>query len=133
MMIEIPVSIGELVDKITILKIKAQKITDSTKLNHVKHELGLLESKLAALDGGRARFEAQERALQAVNETLWQVEDDLREREAQGLFDQQFIEWARLVYITNDRRFALKNEVNALAGSAVREVKSYQDYTHKKS
>lgn len=132
MMIEIPISVGELVDKITILQIKSERMSDEAKLSHVRYELKLLKEKLSEMTDSDGRFDDLAIQLKMVNETLWVVEDDLRDLEHKGQFNEKFIELARSVYITNDRRFALKNEINNLAGSAVREVKSYQDYTAKK-
>ncbi len=128
MNVEVPVSVGELVDKITILKIKSERISDSGKLLHVKNELDLLTERLEQVPGGRLQFEKLEAELQIVNEQLWVIEDDIREKERAREFDQKFIELARAVYITNDKRFALKNQINLQVGSAVREVKSYKDY-----
>lgn len=128
MNVEVPVSIGELVDKITILLIKSERIADSEKLAHVQKELDLLTKRLESVPGGRLQFKELESELLRVNGKLWEIEDDIREKERAGEFDQRFIELARAVYITNDRRFALKNEINQQAGSAVREVKSYKDY-----
>lgn len=131
MNVEVPVSIGELVDKITILLIKSERITDSEKLAHVQKELDLLTKRLESVPGGRLQFKELESELLRVNGKLWEIEDDIREKERAGEFDQRFIELARAVYITNDQRFALKNEINQQAGSAVREVKSYKDYEAK--
>lgn len=128
MNVEVPVSIGELVDKLTILRVKSERITDSEKLVHVQKELDLLTERLESLPGGRLQFKQLENELLRVNEKLWEIEDDIREKERVGEFDERFIELARAVYITNDKRFALKNQINLQAGSAVREVKSYKDY-----
>lgn len=128
MNIEVPVSVGELVDKMTILKIKSVRINDSEKLVHVKKELDLLTERLESLPGARVELKDLEEKLLRVNEKLWEIEDDIREKERAREFDDRFIELARAVYVTNDQRFALKNEINLKVGSAVREVKSYKDY-----
>lgn len=123
----VPISPGELLDKITILRIKSARIADPAKLANVRLELDLLEKTW-----GEARGEAdvadEERALQAVNERLWDIEDRIREKEAGRSFDGDFIELARAVYIQNDRRAALKKRVNVALGSRLVEEKSYKDY-----
>lgn len=118
-----PISAGELIDKITILEIKAERISDPAKLANVRHEL----EALAALrdSHGLDALATLAADLRTVNETLWQVEDEIREREAAGQFDARFIELARAVYVTNDRRAALKKEINVAVGSAIIEEKSY--------
>ena len=124
MMLLAPVSVGELLDKVTILRIKAARIPDESKLAHVRAELAALEAVAAAVPGSQA-LDALVRDLQATNETLWEVEDALRSSEARGDFGPEFIRLARAVYGTNDRRAALKREVNRLTGSALVEEKSY--------
>ena len=124
----VPVSVGELIDKITILEIKSERIRDPVKLANVHAELALLRetwdaSPLAATDIVRDRG-----ALKAINETLWEIEDAIREKEAAGEFDEGFIELARAVYRTNDERAALKRRINEATGSALVEEKSYADY-----
>lgn len=118
-----PVSAGELLDKITILEIKAERISDPAKLANVRREL----EALAALrdQHGLDALVTLTADLKVVNETLWQVEDEIRELEAASRFDARFIELARAVYITNDRRAALKKEINLAVGSAIVEEKSY--------
>jgi Family of unknown function (DUF6165) len=124
----VPLSPGELLDKITILRIKAARMTDATKVQNVRLELSLLENTWR--DSGCADFEvaADERALQSVNEKLWVVEDRLREKEAARAFDPEFIELARTVYIANDERAAIKKRVNLQLGSRIVEEKSYKPY-----
>ncbi len=124
----VPLSPGELLDKITILRIKAARMTDATKVQNVRLELSLLENTWR--DSGCADFEvaADERALQSVNEKLWVVEDRLREKEAARAFDPEFIELARTVYIANDERAAIKKRVNLQLGSRIVEEKSYKAY-----
>ena len=124
----VPVSPGELLDKITILRIKSARMSDAAKLANVRHELQLLEQTWAAYVPAGMTVADEERALQAVNERLWDVEDRLRDQEAQKRFDQDFIELARAVYINNDERAALKKRVNTRLGSTLVEEKSYRPY-----
>ena len=124
----VPISPGELLDKITILRIKTARILDAAKLANVRLELDLLErtwrdSPLAATDISR-----EERALQQVNERLWDIEDRIREKEARQTFDRDFIELARAVYHSNDERAAIKRRINVALGSRLVEEKSYQPY-----
>jgi hypothetical protein len=124
----VPISPGELLDKITILRIKASRIADSGKRANVQLELGLLEGTW--LDSGCAAVDvsSDERALQEVNERLWVVEDRIREKEAAQAFDEEFIELARTVYVSNDERAAIKKRINVRLGSRIVEEKSYQAY-----
>jgi hypothetical protein len=124
----VPVSPGELLDKITILRIKAARIADPAKLQNVRTELTLLERTW--LDSGAALPEiaADEAALQAVNEALWDIEDRIRDKERDGAFDAAFIELARAVYVTNDERAAIKKRINVALGSRIVEEKSYREY-----
>ncbi|HEY1891576.1 MAG TPA: DUF6165 family protein [Steroidobacteraceae bacterium] len=124
----VPVSPGEVLDKITILRIKTARILDPSKLANVRLELELLErtwrdSRFAAADVAR-----EERALQEVNERLWDIEDRIREKEARQTFDRDFIELARAVYHSNDERAAIKKRINSALGSRLMEEKSYQPY-----
>ena len=124
----VPTSPGEFLDKLTILEIKSERITDPDKLENVGRELGLLRrawkvSPLAARDVTTLVAE-----LKAVNILLWEIEDRIREKEAARTFDAGFIELARSVYRTNDRRAALKRELNLALGSELIEEKSYSDY-----
>lgn len=118
-----PVSVGELIDKITILRIKADRIEDDVKHANVVRELQALEDvrRRQGLEG----FTALEDELRQVNEVLWDVEDELRRLEAAQCFEAGFIELARRVYLTNDRRAALKKAINLQAGSVLVEEKSY--------
>jgi len=124
----VPLSPGELLDKITILRIKASRMADATKVQNVRLELSLLENTWR--DSGCASFDvsSDERALQTVNEKLWVVEDLIREKEAARAFDTEFIELARTVYIANDERAAIKKRVNLQLGSRIVEEKSYKSY-----
>lgn len=124
----VPVSTGELLDKITILMIKSERIDDPAKLANVRRELELLRAAWNQQGREDAEVTAVMSQLKSVNEALWEIEDRIRDKEAQGRFDQEFIELARSVYITNDRRAALKRRVNELTGSEIVEEKSYRDY-----
>jgi hypothetical protein len=126
--LHVPVSPGELLDKITILRIKSQRIHEASKLANVRLELDLLERTWATLGAATAALTADERALQAVNEQLWDIEDRIREKEAARSFDLDFIELARAVYHRNDERAAIKKRINAALGSRIVEEKSYQPY-----
>ena len=122
----VPVSVGELLDKITILQIKSERIKDPAKLVNIRKELdALVETcRKNSIDIGHALVTE----LKKINETLWVVEDDIRDKERAKLFDQQFIELARAVYVTNDQRFQVKAQINKAMGSAYAEEKSYQPY-----
>ena len=124
----VPVSPGELLDKITILRIKVARIADAAKLANVRLELDLLEKTWR--DCGCAAFDVtqDERALQQVNERLWDIEDRIRGKEAKQTFDREFIELAREVYISNDERAAIKKRINLQLGSRLVEEKSYKPY-----
>lgn len=128
MSVSVPVSWGELIDKITILEIKQHKLEDPAALANVARELDLLEAvrdRAGALPDGVARAAD---ALRAVNETLWRIEDDIRDCEREKNFNKTFIDLARAVYKTNDRRAALKREINTLMNSDIYEEKSYTPY-----
>jgi len=124
----VPISPGELLDKITILRIKSARIGDQAKLANVRRELKLLETQWhGALPEG-VDVASEEGALEAVNGKLWEVEDLLRDLEAEKRFDARFIELARAVYINNDERAAIKKQINLKLGSALIEEKSYRPY-----
>ncbi len=127
MIINTPVSLGELVDKISILHIKNLNIKDSEKLKLVKEELLLLNK---TLDDHVNRNDIQLHldSLIAINSKLWVIEDDIRDCERNKIFDQKFIELARSVYFTNDKRSEVKLEINKKFGSKIIEVKSYEQY-----
>jgi hypothetical protein len=118
------ISPGELLDRISILQLKQSRIADPAKLEHVRVELAALEAERARADWPTGA-DALAADLATVNGLLWDVEDDLRRLEREQEFGPRFIELARSVYRLNDRRAALKNAVNALLGSGLREVKSY--------
>jgi hypothetical protein len=126
--LHVPVSPGELLDKITILRIKRLRMQDAAKVANVRLELDLLEHTWASLGSATLQVAAEERALQAVNEQLWDIEDRIRDKEAARSFDQEFIELARAVYHRNDERAAIKKRVNIALGSRIVEEKSYQPY-----
>jgi len=125
----VPVSVGELIDKITILEIKSERIVDAAKLTNINRELELLvqtwrDSPFSSRDIGPYRSE-----LKKINEALWEIEDFIRIKEAEAAFDQQFIELARSVYVQNDKRAAIKRAINTELGSDLVEEKSYADYS----
>jgi Family of unknown function (DUF6165) len=124
----VPISPGELLDKITILRIKEARIQDATKLGNVKLELSLLEKIWEDCGCAAADVGVDERALQAVNERLWDIEDLIRDKEARQSFDRDFIELARSVYVCNDERAAIKKRINLALGSRLIEEKSYKQY-----
>lgn len=126
-MIEIPVSVGELVDKITILQIKSEKIIDLEKLSNIRKELNILNNKLTSLNLSKDVHSIQDQ-LKLVNTLLWEVEDVLRDYEREGNFSDSFIEKARSVYKLNDQRFILKQKINYLTNSDIVEEKSYKEY-----
>ena len=123
-----PIAPGELIDKITILRIKSERISDETKLANVRIELDVLNKTRAEAVEESAKLTELDAALQAVNEELWEIEDDIRDCERNGDFSDTFIQLARAVYVTNDKRAALKKEINLLLGSAIVEEKSYAEY-----
>jgi hypothetical protein len=124
----VPISPGELLDKITILRIKAARMKDPQKVANVKHELGLLEKTWKDSGAANVDLGAEEANLTQVNELLWAVEDDIRDEERAQRFGEKFIELARAVYVTNDERAAIKKRINTLLGSSIVEEKSYQQY-----
>ena len=124
----VPISPGELLDKITILRIKCARIEDAAKLANVRLELSRLEQSRAAALPADAAVEADERELERVNGELWDIEDRIREHEAQRRFDTGFIELARAVYLRNDERAAIKRRINLKLASALIEEKSYRRY-----
>jgi transcriptional regulator of nitric oxide reductase len=127
--IQVPVSPGEVLDKITILEIKSERINDAGKVANVKRELELLSASwLEAVeqDDSVRRIHAE---LKTINEALWEIEDDIRDKERAREFDQVFIDLARSVYVTNDQRANAKKELNIYLGSEIVEEKSYQDYS----
>lgn len=119
---------GELIDKITILEIKSERIADAEKLKNVTYELSVLsDTRDTHLSGVNGLGELAQQ-LKTINETLWEIEDDIRVCEAEKDFGQKFIDLARAVYITNDKRAAVKKEINLLTGATIIEEKSYTDF-----
>lgn len=126
--IQVPVSIGELVDKITILEIKAERISDATKLANVEAELAALRRTWEASGLDATRVAAPWAALKAVNLRLWDIEDRIRDQERDASFGAEFIALARAVYFENDDRARYKREINLALGSMYVEEKSYASY-----
>ncbi len=124
----VPVSPGEVLDKITILEIKSERMSDAAKLANVRAELQLLRATWEQSVAVDDTIEQLHRQLKEVNEALWVIEDDIRDKERAGEFDQGFIDLARSVYVTNDRRSRIKKQLNLHLGSDIIEEKSYQDY-----
>ncbi|MEA1082550.1 DUF6165 family protein [Marinobacter qingdaonensis] len=130
--IKVPVSFGEVLDKITILEIKSERIKDEAKLKNVRLELEELSATWNDAVEDQSAIADLRAQLKAVNEELWVIEDDIRDQEAAQDFGPRFIELARAVYVTNDKRAAIKKDVNLALGSRFVEEKSYQDYTARK-
>ena len=126
--IKVPISPGELLDKITILRIKSQRMTDAAKVANVRLELRALEETWGASEYAKIDVAADVAALLAVNERLWVIEDDIRDKERAQAFDAEFIRLARAVYFENDERAAIKRRINTALGSGIIEEKSYRDY-----
>ncbi len=127
MLITTPISLGEILDKISILVIKEKNISDPNKQKHIKKEL---LSLYETLDKYISRDKVREHidSLIAINAKLWKIEDDIRDCERKNIFDQKFIDLARSVYFTNDKRSQLKLEINNTFGSELVEIKSYEKY-----
>ena len=127
MIISTPISLGELVDKISILHIKNLNIKDDKKLKLIREELDILN---IILDEHIKRDDIEKylNELVNINSKLWVIEDDIRECERKKIFDQTFIDLARSVYFTNDNRSKVKLDINKKFGSKIIEVKSYEDY-----
>lgn len=127
-MLLVHTSPGEFLDKLTILEIKSERMSDAAKLANVRRELELLRSTWAASPLASRDVRALVAQLKAVNEALWEIEDRIRDQEAAGTFGTEFVELARSVYRTNDRRAAIKRELNVALGSELVEEKSYKPY-----
>ena len=125
LLVETPISVGELIDKITILEIKLEKITDEAKLAHIRKEHGLLTARRDEAVERSDALDALTRDIEGVNRALWDVEDELRDMERADDFGALFVEKARAVYKTNDERARIKTRINDLTGSALSEQKSY--------
>ena len=132
MKIDAPISLGELMDKISILLIKKDKIIDKNKLNLIEDELNLLNKSISIIINQNKDRQIEILSsmddLKKINSELWDIEDKLRECERKKIFDQSFIELARSVYLTNDKRSKIKLEINKKFGSQIIEVKSYTKY-----
>jgi len=126
--INVPISPGELIDKITILEIKKEFIEDINKLKNINHEYDLLmnifNNDISKTDG----IEKLKKQLKDINLALWKIEDDIRDCEQDKNFNENFVELARSVYFTNDKRSKIKLEINLLLNSSLMEEKSYKDY-----
>lgn len=123
----IPTSFGELVDKITILEIKEQNIVDKNKLRNIRKELSLLNKIFEQITNVEILSGIKD-TLSDINKSLWEIEDQLREKEKKQDFSEEFINLARSVYVMNDKRYEIKNRINTLLGSQIVEEKSYSNY-----
>ncbi|MGB2095382.1 MAG: DUF6165 family protein [Candidatus Puniceispirillaceae bacterium] len=128
MQLQVPVSVGEVLDKITILQIKLAHISDAAKRVNIQNELDALLPLVAGDAFATDQMQGLMAELKAVNEALWDIEDDIREKEAAKSFDAEFIRLARAVYVTNDKRAEIKKQINLATGSALIEEKSYESY-----
>ena len=128
MQLPVPVSVGEVLDKITILQIKLAHISDAAKRVNIQNELDALLPLVAGDAFATDQMQGLMAELNAVNEALWDIEDDIREKEAAKSFDAEFIRLARAVYVTNDKRAEIKKQINLATGSALIEEKSYESY-----
>ena len=128
MAVHVPVSWGEVIDKITVLEIKSEKLTDASKLANVRKELGLLVDIRDQAFPNHAELVKLSAELKAINQALWQIEDDIRDCERDQNFGPRFIELARAVYVTNDQRADVKRQINTALGSDLVEEKSYAPY-----
>lgn len=124
----VPVSFGELLDKISILQIKSERISDEAKLANIRTELSALEKTWMAHPAGVKDIARLRAELKAVNERLWDIEDDIRLQDKAQAFDARFVELARSVYLQNDERARIKKDINLALGSLYVEEKSYKDY-----
>ncbi len=128
MNVNVEISIGEFFDKLTILEIKKKRISNADKLLNISKELDGLNDLLTQLSFSREDAAQEVSDLKRINEALWEIEDDIREQESQKTFGDRFIELARAVYITNDKRSDIKREINLKLGSDFVEEKSYEEY-----
>jgi len=129
MTIKVELAYGELLDKITILQIKSERISDAAKVANVNKELGLLNNLWQVDKKSSVDVSSEFTALKDINEKIWDIEDDIRDKERAKEFDEKFIELARSVYFSNDKRAEIKREINMKLGSELIEEKSYSDYT----
>jgi len=128
MNIKVDLSPGELIDKITILEIKLEKISQPEKLDNVKREYGILKGIIEKSIPASERLTALTTELKEINERLWKIEDEIRDCERKKDFGQKFIELARSVYMNNDKRASVKRHINELLDSDIFEEKSYREY-----
>lgn len=126
--ISVEIAPGELIDKITILEIKLERMDDEEKIRNVRIEWETLTAARDAAAASSSELDALTRGLKEVNEKLWVIEDDIRDCERNGDFSETFVELARAVYVTNDKRAQLKKDINLLLGSRIVEEKSYTNY-----
>ena len=126
-MIYTPISTGELIDKLSILHVKQTKITNEEKLEYINKEFELLYN-LSSSYLDNSEIETLYHQLVEINSKLWDIEDRLRVIETEKRFEGEFVDYARKVYFTNDERFRLKNEINKISNSEIREVKEYVKY-----
>lgn len=126
-MVSVPVSVGEIIDKLSILQVKRKKISNPEKLSYVNKEFELLYN-LSTDFLNNMEIENLYHELVETNSALWDIEDKLRVAEKDQKFDDEFISLARKVYFTNDERFRLKNEINLITSSEIREIKDYVKY-----
>ena len=128
MTIKVDLAYGELLDKITILQIKSERIADAEKVANVKKELNLLNSLWQSNEKSSVDITSEFTALKEINEKIWDIEDGIRDKERAKKFDDKFIELARSVYFSNDKRAEIKRAINMKLGSELIEEKSYSDY-----
>ena len=128
MQLQVPVSVGEVLDKITILQIKLAHISDANKRVNIQNELDALLPLVAGDVFTTVEMQGLMAELKSVNVALWDIEDDIREKEAAKSFDAEFIKLARAVYVTNDKRAEIKKQINLATGSTLVEEKSYESY-----
>ncbi len=125
------ISVGEFLDKVTILEIKSERIKDPAKLENINKESATLRKTWDASPFSQQDIAAEIAELKSINEKLWVIEDDIRIKESQAAFDQAFIDLARSVYVVNDERASIKRKINIKVGSELVEEKSYEDYSQK--
>jgi len=127
-MIEVTIAPGELIDKISILTLKKEFITNKDQLTNINFELNTLKPLIKKHKLDNTEIDKLSNELYEINKTLWIIEDDIREKEKKAAFDKEFIELARSVYFTNDKRSEIKKKINIISGSKIVEEKSYSDY-----
>jgi hypothetical protein len=130
MSIDVEVSLGEFLDKLTILEIKSERISDPAKLDNINKELSKLRETWSSSPYSNATIDDELDKLRDINKQLWDIEDEIRDKEAQQEFDDRFIQLARAVYFSNDKRSEIKRVLNAKLGSTLLEEKSYSDYSN---